>query len=212
MKPSKTTAAEAAQTPVFPQTLHHVRLRTGKPGPKPQPQKRDNIFSNSRDTREDRGERQMKTSHNAQNLFHAHGEDQTMNTNPLKQGLLTENSSGGRHGDPQDGPGAGGRSGAHQRACGAARLEIRLGTGQTWNSPANRTWTQKERPCWSQRRNRNRWDPLPGSSGHLTPAAPGADEDEEGRSDNERLVDEGIAGAEQDQMRQAASAERSRDL
>jgi hypothetical protein len=30
------------------------------------------------------------------------------------------------------------------------------------------------------------------------------DEDDEGRSDNERLVDEGIAGAEHDQTRQAS--------
>jgi hypothetical protein len=36
------------------------------------------------------------------------------------------------------------------------------------------------------------------------PAAPSDDEDEEGRSDNERLVDEGIAGAELDQTRQSA--------
>jgi hypothetical protein len=36
------------------------------------------------------------------------------------------------------------------------------------------------------------------------PKAPSADEDEEGRSDNERLVEEGIADAEHDQMRQAS--------
>jgi hypothetical protein len=34
----------------------------------------------------------------------------------------------------------------------------------------------------------------------------GEDEDDEGRSDNEQLVDEGIAGAEQDQALQAARA------
>ena len=49
-----------------------------------------------------------------------------------------------------------------------------------------------------------RWDPLPGSTGHKVPVAPSADEDAEGRSDNERLVDEGIAEAEQDQMHQAS--------
>ena len=49
-----------------------------------------------------------------------------------------------------------------------------------------------------------RWDPVPGSTGHKVPVAPSADEDDEGRSDNERLVDEGIAGAEQDQTRQAS--------
>jgi hypothetical protein len=48
-----------------------------------------------------------------------------------------------------------------------------------------------------------RWDPVPGSTGNKVAAAPSADEDEEGRSDNERLVEEGIAAAEHDQMRQA---------
>jgi hypothetical protein len=34
------------------------------------PKKRDNTFSKSRDTREDRGARQMKTSHSSQTLPH----------------------------------------------------------------------------------------------------------------------------------------------
>ena len=49
-----------------------------------------------------------------------------------------------------------------------------------------------------------RWDPVPGSTGQKTPEAPSADEDEEGRSDNERLVEEGMEAAEHDQMRQAS--------
>ena len=49
-----------------------------------------------------------------------------------------------------------------------------------------------------------RWDPLHGSTGHKLPVAPSDDEDEEGRSDNERLTEEGVAGAEHDQMVQAA--------
>jgi hypothetical protein len=49
-----------------------------------------------------------------------------------------------------------------------------------------------------------RWDPVPGSTGHKIPVASGEDEDDEGRSDNERLVEEGVAGAEHDQMLQAA--------
>jgi hypothetical protein len=49
-----------------------------------------------------------------------------------------------------------------------------------------------------------RWDPIPGSAGSKAPVAPGEDEDEEGRSDNQRLVEEGIEGAEHDQMRQGA--------
>jgi len=56
-----------------------------------------------------------------------------------------------------------------------------------------------------------RWDPVPGSTGHKVSAAPSEDEDEEGRSDNERLVDEGIAGAELDQMDQATRAAAKQD-
>jgi hypothetical protein len=43
-----------------------------------------------------------------------------------------------------------------------------------------------------------------GSTGDKVAAAPGEDEDEEGRSDNERLVDEGMAGAEHDLSLQAS--------
>ena len=38
-----------------------------------------------------------------------------------------------------------------------------------------------------------RWDPLPGSTGQKTPVPSNDEEDGEGRSDNERLVEEGIA-------------------
>ena len=51
-----------------------------------------------------------------------------------------------------------------------------------------------------------RWDPVPGSQGHKVPVSPGEDEDEEGRSDNERLVEEGVEEAELDQMDQASRA------
>jgi hypothetical protein len=56
-----------------------------------------------------------------------------------------------------------------------------------------------------------RWDPIPGSTVSKAPVAPGEDEDEEGRSDNQRLVEEGIAGAEHDQMRQGAKENPERD-
>jgi len=60
--------AATVQTPVFPQTLH--QFRPAKAAPNSKPPKRDNIFSQSRDTREDRGTREMKTAHNGQ-TFHA---------------------------------------------------------------------------------------------------------------------------------------------
>jgi hypothetical protein len=49
-----------------------------------------------------------------------------------------------------------------------------------------------------------RWDPVPGSAGGKTQVAPSEDEDEEGRSDNERLVEGGVAEAGIEQSFQAA--------
>jgi hypothetical protein len=62
--------SKTPQAAVFPQTLHRMRPNPKEAAPNPKSQKRDNIFSKSRDTREDRGERQMKTSHNPQTFPH----------------------------------------------------------------------------------------------------------------------------------------------
>lgn len=51
-----------------------------------------------------------------------------------------------------------------------------------------------------------RWDVLPGSTGHQVAVVPSEEEDAEGRSENERLVEEGVAKAEHDQMLRAAQA------
>ena len=50
------------------------------------------------------------------------------------------------------------------------------------------------------------WDPLPGSTGHRAPIFTSDDEDSEGRSVGEALVEEGMREAEHDQMLQAAKA------
>jgi hypothetical protein len=70
MKTPTTKLVAKPQTSVFPQTLHELRPDQEKPMPNPKPKKRDIIFSKSRDLREDRGTREMKTSHNDQ-TFHA---------------------------------------------------------------------------------------------------------------------------------------------
>jgi len=67
MKRPKSKFTATVQTPVFPKTLH--QFRPVKAAPAAKPQKRENTFSKSRDTREDRGTREMKTSHNNQ-TFH----------------------------------------------------------------------------------------------------------------------------------------------
>jgi len=66
MRKTVTKLAALPQTPVFPQTMHTLRPDQQKAMPNPKPKKRDNIFSKSRDVREDRGTREMKTSHNDQ--------------------------------------------------------------------------------------------------------------------------------------------------
>ena len=73
-----------------------------------------------------------------------------------------------------------------------AKLELTGNSGKDSNEAALESAPESE--CW---------DPVPGSTGGKVPVAPGEDEDAEGRSDNERLVEEGMAGAEHDQTRQA---------
>jgi hypothetical protein len=70
MKSSSTPLTESPETPVFPQTPHQSRPTSPASNPPRKSQKRDNIFSKSRDVREDRGERQMKTTRNAQTFPH----------------------------------------------------------------------------------------------------------------------------------------------
>ena len=62
MKPSKTKPVAMVLPPVFPKSLH--QFRPAKPAASSKPAKRENTFSKSRDTREDRGTREMKTSQN----------------------------------------------------------------------------------------------------------------------------------------------------
>ena len=128
-----------------------------------------------------------------------------MNTNPLKQGALTENSAG---------LGTVTRKMVRERA-----VELAAINGRSAQDVSNTDWEQAKRELTGEpgmdaketaldsAPESERWDPVPGSTGHKVPAAPSEDEDDEGRSDNERLVDEGMAGAELDHVRQAASAD-----
>lgn len=49
-----------------------------------------------------------------------------------------------------------------------------------------------------------RWDPVPGSTGHQAETSAREDEDEEGRSESAQLFEEGVNEAAHDQMLQAA--------
>jgi hypothetical protein len=132
-----------------------------------------------------------------------------MKTNPLKEGALTENSAGLGTVTPKmvrlraaELAVIDGRSerDASRSECEEARREL---TGEADTDP-------KESALESAPES-ERWDPVPGSTGHEVLAPPGDDEDDEGRSDNERLVEEGVAEAEHDQMVQAARAAEKKD-
>ena len=132
-----------------------------------------------------------------------------MNTNPLKQGALTENS---------EGIGTVTRKMVRERA-----VELAIINGRSAQDVSKSDWEQAKRELTGgpdtdpkeavldSTPESERWDPVPGSTGQMTPAAPSEDEDEEGRSDNERLVDEGVAGAELERSRQATDAAAEKD-
>jgi len=65
-----TKLAETSQTPAFPKALHQLRTNPPQTTSNPKSKRRDNVFSKSRDTREDRGARQMKTARNSQTFPH----------------------------------------------------------------------------------------------------------------------------------------------
>lgn len=124
-----------------------------------------------------------------------------MKTNPLKKGALTENSAG---------IGTVTRKMVRERA-----VELAIINGHSPHEVSKSNWEQAKRELTGEPETdpkeailesapeSDRWKPLPGSAGYKVPVVSGADEDDEGRSDNERLVEEGIEGAEHDQMRQA---------
>ena len=132
-----------------------------------------------------------------------------MKTNPLKQGILTENSAG---------LGTVTRKMVRERA-----VELAVIDGRSALEVSNSDWAQAKRELTGQpdtdpnttvleaAPESERWDPVPGSTGQKIPVAPSEDEDDEGRSDNERLVEEGVAEAELDQSRQAVRAAAKKD-
>jgi len=125
-----------------------------------------------------------------------------MKTNPLKDGVLTDHSIG---------VGTVTRKMVRERA-----VELAATNGRSAPEVTKSDWEEAKRELTGKpdadpketllesTPESERWNPVSGSSGTKAPVAPGEDEDEEGRSDQERLVDEGMAAAEEDHNRQAA--------
>ena len=133
-----------------------------------------------------------------------------MNTNPLKQGVLTENAAG---------LGTVTRKMVRERA-----VELAVINGRSAQDVAKSDWEQAKQELTGKSDadlkdealdsapESDRWNPVSGSSGHKVPVAASEDENDEGQSDNEQLVEEGIAGAEHDQSLQAARAAAKKDV
>lgn len=133
-----------------------------------------------------------------------------MKTNPLKEGALADNSAG-----------IGTVTGqmVHTRAAELAIIDGHLPGDATKSHIAQAkrelTGVPDEDPndaILESAPESERWNVVPSSAGNKAPTAPSEDEDEEGRSDNERLVEGGIAEAEIDRSFQAAKAEAKKDL
>ena len=132
-----------------------------------------------------------------------------MKTDPLKRGALTENSAG---------IGTVTEEMVRERAT-----ELAVINGRSENDVSVMDLEQAKRELTGETDidpkdaileavpESERWDPLAGSTGHKVEATSNEDEDAEGRSDSERLVEEGVAEAAHDQMVQAAKAERDED-
>ena len=133
-----------------------------------------------------------------------------MKTNLLKDGALTENSAG---------LGTVTRKMVRERAVELAVINGRSAQEasksdleQARRELTGDSDTDPKEAVLESASESERWDPVPGSTGHKVPVAPSEDEDDEGRSDGEKLVEEGIAGAEHDQMLQAAREAAKKDL
>jgi len=138
------------------------------------------------------------------------GNPDYMEKNQLNRGMLTEHSTG-------IGPVT--RKMVRDRA-----IELAAINGHPAHDVSKSDWDQAKRELTGEpdadpnettleaTSESERWDPVPGSVGHKVPATPSADEDDEGRSDNQTLVEDGIAEAEHDQMLQAVKPAKKRNL
>jgi hypothetical protein len=133
-----------------------------------------------------------------------------MKKNPLKDGAISENSAG---------VGTVTRQMVRARAAELAIIDGHLSHDATAShfAQAKRELTgvpdtDPKDAILESVPESERWDPVPGSTGTKARVAPSEDEDEDGRSDNERLTEGGMAEAEIEQSFQATRAAAKKDL
>ena len=116
-----------------------------------------------------------------------------MDKNPLNKGILTVNSTG---------IGTVTREMVHARArelallAGCAPPEVRPSDyEQAMRELTGEPDVDRQAALLEALPEAKRWDPVPGSAGRQAPESPSEDEDDEGRSETEQLVDEGAMEA-----------------
>ncbi len=133
-----------------------------------------------------------------------------MKENPQQQGILTEHATG---------IGTVTRGMVRQRA-----VELALINGRAAQEVSKSDWEQAKRELTGGAETdpkeevlesapeSERWDPVPGSPGRKVPEVSREDQDEEGHSMTEKLVEEGVGEAEHDQMLQAERESERREI
>jgi hypothetical protein len=133
-----------------------------------------------------------------------------MKTNPLKEGVISENSAG--------------VGTVTSKMVRARAAELAIIDGHLSSEATNSHFAQAKQELTGvpgvdpkdalleSAPESERWDPVHGSTGQKVPVAPSEDEDDEGRSDNERLVEGGIAEASIEHSFQATKAAEKEDL
>ncbi len=125
-----------------------------------------------------------------------------MKNNPINEGVISIGSRG-------IGPVS--RSMVHKRASELARIEGRqpYDVSQYNYEQAKRELTgesdiDRQEALLNALPESERWDPFPGSEGHETPGAESEDMDDEGRSETEQMVQQGVDEAAHEQMLDAS--------
>jgi len=133
-----------------------------------------------------------------------------MKTDPIKEGIVAINTTG---------VGTVTREMVRKRAA-----ELAVINGRTEQDVSTLDWEQARRELTGGPEmdpneavleaapESERWDPVPGTAGHIVPV-PSVDEndDEDGRSLGEKLIEEGLHEAEHDQMLKATREAEKKD-
>ncbi len=129
-----------------------------------------------------------------------------MNKNPLSQGMIEQNAAGigevsGEMIDER----------AKELALIAARPVTREDREQSLRELTGGNGMDEKQALLESAFEDERRDTVPGSIGHQVHEASSEDEDADGRSQSERLFEEGVSEAGHDQMLQAARAAKEKD-